>query len=134
MPEGAKVIIRYAHAKALLKGYTRDFSPNRPDFHLVPADAGDGAEPVKVLVKDLKAIFFVRDFAGNRAYTERDEFEGRPPGRKLEVTFSDGEVMVGSSLGFDPQRPGFFLFPADNQTNNQRVFVVSAAVKTARPL
>lgn len=134
MVKGTQVVIRYAGTKALLKGYTQDFSPNKPDFHLVPAEAGKSGEPVKVVVKDLKAVFFVRELAGNQQYNERDEFSGRPQGRKLEVTFTDGEVMVGSSLGFDPQRPGFFLFPADPQSNNQRVFVISAAVKKVRYL
>jgi hypothetical protein len=53
-------------------------------------------------------------------------------GKKIEVTFKDGEVLVGTTTGYDTQRPGFFLFPADDKTNNTRTFVVTAAVKGVR--
>lgn len=53
-------------------------------------------------------------------------------GKKIEVTFNDGEVLVGTTMGYDAQRPGFFLFPADDKTNNTRMFVVMAAVKSVR--
>jgi len=56
-------------------------------------------------------------------------------GLRLEVTFNDGEVIVGSALlGYNPKRQGFFIFPADPMSNNARVFVVSSAVKSVRQL
>jgi len=60
-------------------------------------------------VKELKAVFFVKDFTGNPGYNERKDFAGNQQsvGRKMEVTFSDGEVLVGSTMGHDPKRPGF---------------------------
>lgn len=87
-------------------------------------------------MKELKAIFFVKDFDGNYTYDERKKyFEGeKPSGRKIEVTFRDGEVLVGTTLGYDPNRPGFFVFPADPKSNNLRVFAVSSAVKKVRYL
>ena len=89
---------------------------------------------MEVPLKELKAIFFVKDFVGNYLYNERKEYiqEEKPSGRKIEVTFKDGEVLVGSTLGYDPSRPGFFIFPADPKCNNIRVFAVSAAVKKVR--
>jgi hypothetical protein len=43
--------------------------------------------------------------------------------------------MVGSaSLGYDPKRLGNFIIPADPNSNNIRVFVVSSAVKGVRQL
>jgi hypothetical protein len=65
-----------------------------------------------VIVKELKAIFFFKDFVGNRVYKERKKYiEGeQPSGRKVKATFMDGEVLVGSTLGYDPNRPGFFSF------------------------
>jgi hypothetical protein len=58
-----------------------------------------------------------------------------PPGLKLEVIFTDGEVMVGSSmLSYDPKRPGNFIIPADPKSNNIRVYAVSSAVKSVRQL
>jgi hypothetical protein len=106
--EPTKVILRYANGK-ILKGFTQDFLPNKDRFHLHLSDNASG-EALEVLVKELKAIFFVQDFAGDLQYKERKKYtEGeKPSGKRVEVTFKDGEVMVGSTLGYDPSRPGFF--------------------------
>jgi len=129
-----KIVARYVNG-TLRKGFTQNFSPTRDRFHLYPTAtlAGEGIE---IALPELKAIFFVRDFAGDRQYGERKAYRDgeRPAGQKVEVTFRDGEVLVGSTLGYNPSRPGFFLFPADPQTNNLRVFVVSTAVRSVRYL
>lgn len=65
---------------------------------------------------------------------EHKAFTKRPAGRIIEVTFFDGETLVGTSLTYDASRPGFFLFPADPQSNNVRVFVVRAATTSVRPV
>jgi hypothetical protein len=133
--ERLKIVVRYTDGRTM-KGHTQDFAPNKPQFHLFPVVSGPSVEAVMVLVKELKAVFFVKDFQGNPEYNEQKQFAegGRPSGRKVEVTFTDGEVLVGSTMGYDPQRPGFFLFPADPETNNLRVFVISAAVSKIRNL
>ncbi len=130
--EPVKVVARYVNGKRV-KGFSQDFFPNKDRFHIYPAAKPSG-EAAEILVKDLKAIFFVQDFAGNSLYKERKKYiEGeKPSGRKVEVTFADGEVLVGSTLGYDPSRPGFFLFPADPKCNNIRVFAVTSAVKKVR--
>jgi len=46
----------------------------------------------------------------------------------------DGERLIGYTLGYDPRRPGFFLFPADPRSNNLRIIVVSAAVSAVQYL
>jgi len=48
------------------------------------------------------------------------------------VTFADGETLAGSTLGYDPNRQGFFVFPVDPTSNNVRVYAVTAAVKGVR--
>ena len=130
--EPVKVVIHYVNGK-VIKGFTQDFFPNKDRFHLYQASKPCG-DPVEVLLKDLKAIFFVRDFTGNSQYNERKRYlEGdQAQGRKVEVTFSDGEILVGSTLGYDANRPGFFLFPADPKSNNIRLFAVTSAVKKVR--
>ena len=132
--EAIKVVARYIDGKTV-KGLSQDFFPNKDRFHIYPADKTSG-EAVEVLLKGLKAVFFVRDFTGNYQYDERKEYipGDKPSGRKIEVTFADGEVLVGTTLGYDPKRPGFFLFPADPQSNNIRVFAVTTAVKKVRYL
>ena len=78
----------------------------------------------------------VGDFIGHPLHQERKKYvEGeKPSGRKVEVTFKDGEVLVGSTLSYDPKRQGFFIFPADPKSNNIRVYVVSYFVKKVRYL
>ncbi len=130
--EPVKVVARYVNGKRV-KGFSQDFFPNKDRFHVYPAAKPSG-EAVEVLVKELKAIFFVQDFVGNAFYNERKKYmEGEnPSGRKVEVTFMDGEVLVGTTLGYDPSRPGFFIFPADPKCNNIRVFALTAAIKKVR--
>ena len=130
--EPVKVVARYVNGRRV-KGFSQDFFPNKDRFHVYPAAKPSG-EAVEVQLKELKAIFFVQDFAGNSLYNERKKYiEGeKPSGRKVEVTFADNEVLVGSTLGYDPSRPGFFLFPADPKCNNIRVFAVTSAVKKVR--
>ena len=132
--EPIKVVARYVNGKRV-KGFSQDFFPNKDRFRVYPAAKPSG-EATEVLVKELKAVFFVQDFAGNSLYYERKKYlEGeKPSGRKVEVTFMDGEVLVGTTLGYDPNRPGFFLFPADPKSNNIRVFAVSTSVKKVRYL
>jgi hypothetical protein len=130
-----KVVVRYADGK-VVKGYTQDFFPNKDRFHLQPQQTSSGQDTRQVLIKDLKAIFFVKDFGGNPAYDERRQFgDGdKPQGRKMEILFKDGEKLVGSTLGYEPSRPGFFIQPVDGQSNNMRVFVVQAFVDKVRAL
>ena len=132
--ERVKVVVRYSDGR-LIKGFTQDFFPNRERFHLMPADNPSGGA-IEVSVSDLKAIFMVRDFIGDPLYKERKKYiEGeKPSGQKVEVTFIDGEVLVGSTLGYDPKRQGFFIFPADPKSNSIRVYVVSSAVGKVRYL
>lgn len=130
--EPVKVVARFVDGR-VMKGLTQDFFPNKDRFHLHPV-SDSPAKPIEIRIKDLKAIFFVRNFAGDSSLSERKSYlDGqKPQGRKMEVTFRDGEVLVGSNLGYDPSRPGFFLFPADQESNNLRIFAVTAAVKKIR--
>jgi len=116
-----------------VKGFTQDFLPNKDRFHLHPAERASG-EASEVLLKELKALFFVKDFSGDPQYHERKKYlEGeKPTGKKVQVTFKDGEILVGSTLGYDPSRPGFFFFPADPKSNNIRIFAILPSVKNVR--
>ncbi|MGZ8869391.1 MAG: DUF6982 domain-containing protein, partial [Thermoanaerobaculia bacterium] len=42
------------------------------------------------------------------------------------VEFADGEVIRGTAH-YNPERNGFFLFPAD-RSKNDRIFVVNSAI------
>ena len=123
-----RVVARFADGR-VLKGTTQDFSVSRDFFHVIPAEPG-AAAAVRVTMPALKAVFFVKDHTGDKDYNEKKAFDKQVPGRKLQVTFRDGEVLVGSSTAYDAARPGFFLTPADPKSNNDRIFVVMKAVRS----
>jgi hypothetical protein len=124
-------VVRHADGK-ILKGYTQDFHPSRTQFSLWPSISATPGERVVVAIARLKALFFVRDFNGSPKHKESKAFSSRGQGRRVEVTFSDGEVVLGSTLNYNPDNQGFFVSPADPTANNTRIFVVSAAVRRVR--
>ena len=126
-----KIVAHYQDGR-ILKGFTGDFLPTKPTFHISPADAPQQSKPVEVRLADLKAIFFVKDLVGRpQPYTRRQEFDpGKPVvGRKIRVVFRDGEILAGTTQGYDPSRPGFFVIPADTESNNDRIYVVTRATE-----
>ena len=126
-----KIVARFQDGR-ILRGFTGDFLPAKPNFHITPAEASQASKPVEVRVADLKAIFFVKDLAGRpNPPARRQEFDPRKPavGRKIRVVFRDQEILVGTTQGYDPTRPGFFVIPADTETNDERVFVVTKATQ-----
>lgn len=128
-----KVVARYLDGK-LVKGYTFDFGPSQPRFHIFAEPGASGAS-TQVFLRDLKALFFVRDFAGDPARQDRRQFPpGEAAGAHVEVRFRDGELMVGTVEGSTKDTPGFFLVPADQGSNNLRVYVLTAATRMAYPL
>jgi hypothetical protein len=128
-----KIVVRYLDGK-LLKGFSQDFHPSRAHFHLCQSTDGRTDRPVLVPMPQLKAIFFVRDFEGCSDRVDGTGFSGHVPGRRIEVTFLDGEVMRGATLGYRPDGTGFFITPADRTGNNLRVFVLPGAVRHIRYL
>ncbi|MFA5072654.1 MAG: hypothetical protein WC539_01950 [Nitrospirota bacterium] len=126
-----KIVVHYQDGK-ILKGFTSDFMPTKNILHLAPVDAEPNSKPLSVMIQNLKAVFFVKDFVGNPAYHEKKEFEPSKTlvGRKIRVVFKDNEVLVGTTQGYQPGRPGFFVFPLDPQSNNDRCYVVSPCTKT----
>ena len=120
-----RIVVRFADGR-ILKGTTQDFAPAGDIFHVILSEGG--SRPIAVSLADLKAVFFVKDLVGHSGYQERKEFNEPVWGRKLRVTFADGEILVGATETYQPDRPGFFLVPADPQSNNDRVYVVMKAI------
>jgi hypothetical protein len=125
-----KIVVRYVDGQ-LLKGVTSDFFPNKDIFHVMPADAPQGSKPVELSTQNLKAIFFVKGYEGNPDYKDKKEFDSgkAPVGRKIKIVFKDGELMVGTTNGYQPGRPGFFIVPADPNSNIERCYILSAATQ-----
>lgn len=110
----------------IIKGITNDFSPHKDFFHLKEQDSGSILE---IDIFDLKAVYFVKTYDGDPDHDIHNELERTGMGKRIRVRFRDGEVMVGYTQGYTPNRPGFFLFPADEQSNNSRVYVVSSSTE-----
>jgi hypothetical protein len=119
-----KVVLKFKD-HSLMKGNTADFMPNKKSFHLHCLNG----EIKEIIIEDLKAIFFVKDFDGNKNHNY--EYNELIPGagRKINVKFLDGENLVGYTLGYSKERSGFFMTPADQKGNNKRIFVVGSATE-----
>jgi hypothetical protein len=124
-----KVIARFNDGR-IVAGYTNNFHPSKQQLHLF-VNPRQG-ESTFVPLAQLKALFFVREFGGDPTLIESKDFVDPPQGRKVEVTFHDNEIMVGSTLGYRAEGIGFFLHPADGRSNNLRVFVTAAGLKRMR--
>jgi hypothetical protein len=79
----------------------------------------------------LKALFFVKDFAGDAQRVDRIAFDTSrsAAGRRIKIVFKDGEVLLGTTQGYQPGRPGFFVVPADSGCNIERCYVVTSATE-----
>jgi len=125
-----KIVVRYMDGQ-LLKGVTNDFFPDKEIFHLLPVETPEEGIPIMLSDSNLKAIFFVKGYEGNPDYKDKKDFDSKKPlvGRKIRVVFKDGEVMVGTTHGYRPGRAGFFVVPADADSNIQRCYVLTAATQ-----
>ncbi len=124
------VVVHYRDGQ-LLKGRTEEFSGENLTFEVQQLNGGP--EAIRIELAKLKAVFFVKDFVGNSAYDEVKAFRdgADAPGPRMQVGMFDGEVLVGTVEGYRPDGHGFFLVPADTNSNNLRCFVVAAAVTRA---
>ena len=127
--EGLLVIARQQNG-VVHKGTTHDFAPARATFHLASRTAA-GLKTIEIPLSTLKAVFFVRSFEGDPSRLARYDFDAaKGQGRRVIVTFTDGELIAGFTVGYAQGKPGFFLIPADPNDNNERIFVINAAVKS----
>jgi hypothetical protein len=124
-----KVVARFNDGR-LAYGYTHDFHPSRNQLHLSP-NPRHGSSTC-ILLSQLKALFFVREFTGDPTRVDGKDFRDPPQGRKVEVTFRDREIMVGATLGYRGEGNGFFVHPADPGSNNLRVFVTVTGAEDVR--
>jgi len=119
-----QMVVAHFKDSSVAKGVSNDFAPQREMFHIQRADEEGTAA---VAVADLKALFFVHSYDGDAENRGRDDAERHGLGRKVQVTFKDGETLHGYTSGYSADRPAFFVFPADPTSNNDRVFVINDA-------
>jgi len=129
------VVARYRDGK-MIRGVTHDFGPQKKGFHVSTVEKHGRTVDGKVFeipLSELKAVFFVKSLEGRQGPPSlkglmEDELE-TPGLMKMRITFFDGEILVGTTQGYTPEREGFFVVPLERDSNNLRIFVVSSAVK-----
>lgn len=127
----SKAVVAYLDGRRL-KGYIYNFSTQKDHFRLFLEQDSLQREGTDVQLKELKAIFFAKDFVGNPEYKEFQTLNPVTQGRKAEIEFQDGERIVGTTDAYNPERIGFFIVPADPRSNNLRVFVITRNARQIR--
>jgi hypothetical protein len=119
-----KIVVKFKDNK-ILKGTIDNWSSNKTQFFMQTLEG----QTVNIKLDHLKAVFFVKDFIGNK--DRKNIYNDHLPGEgvKISATFLDGEVIVGYSLSYSPSRLGFTMTPADKNDNNTRIFVVQSATR-----
>ena len=129
------IVVRFKNGK-LLKGFTRDFAPGKGNFHLTSESAQDEGKIHEVKISELKAVFFVKTLAGDKTHEEKKRFEEAQKnslrGLKIKVEFYDGEIIRGVSLGYNKEKPGFFIIPVDSEGNNERIYIVADSCRSVK--
>lgn len=127
-----KVIVRKLNGE-VIKGYV--------DPAIDPATAKEDRimvsslteETIEVPKSEIKALFFVRKFSGDKDYAEIKFFESQPKidGLWVRLNFFDNESIEGivaNTIGF-LKEDGFYLKPPDPNSNNRLMYVVKSALK-----
>jgi hypothetical protein len=128
-PGWNRLVVRYRDGR-LLKGYGRDFLPARGSVDLWSEPNVSGEAPLTIPFAHLKAVFFVHDFEGNPKHSvDADAEDASLRGRRITVTFVDGEVLRGATLGYSQNATGFYVSPLDSTSNNVKVFVLAGAIR-----
>jgi hypothetical protein len=126
MRQTHKIVVHYLDG-SLLKGHARFFFHHQ--MHLL-IQTMEGEEQL-IPFSAVKAVFFVRSFTGDRHRHDKKDFVPGSPsfGQMVRVTFLDGEVIPGRSMNYRPEDRGFYLKPADPESNNQIIYVPQSSVR-----
>ena len=84
-----KLVVRFINGD-VLKGMSNDFSPNCLTFNLVTRNG----ELVNIDTDQLKAVFFVKCYEGNRSHLDQYNEILSSGGLIIKVTFYDGECIT----------------------------------------
>lgn len=121
-----KVVARYLDGR-VLKGVTRDFSPNRVSFHIEVHGTG---EIVELRCRHLKALFFVRSLEGDSSRQTCGASSKVPPKRRRDARSRCAFATTSSSAGTRSRGRRIatdFSCSSDAGGNNHRIFVISAS-------
>jgi hypothetical protein len=99
------------------RGAIKDAKLGDPLLQLQLANGGTESLPRE----RVKALFFMLAPGARAPSTE---------GNKVRVTFKDGRQVAGFSKDHKGPTSGFFVVPADNRTNTERIFIFRHAVQS----
>lgn len=123
---GALVVARHLDGR-VTKGYAVSFEPTTE----IVLRTEPGGEVVRVPTGELKAVFFVKDLEGDPKREERRAFtDSQLLGKRIWVEFADSEQMAGWSQSFRRGTEGFYLFPADPESNIEMAYVFTHATSS----
>jgi hypothetical protein len=120
---GAQVLIRGDHRVILhtMEGQVKRGALKDPDLGAeVISLEGTAGGVESIALGRVKAIFFM--LAPGAKSPAGD-------GQKVRVTFKDGRQVAGFSRDHQQGGPGFFVVPADNRTNTERIFIYRHGVQ-----
>jgi hypothetical protein len=128
--ERRKVIVRKLNGE-IIKGHLETIPQlrGRKEVSIVSLTE----ELITVPKPEIKALFFVRKFSGDKEYSEVKFFQNQPriDGLWVRVTFNDGETVEGivSNSSRFLLEDGFCVIPGDPKSNNQLIYVPKAALR-----
>jgi hypothetical protein len=98
----------------------------------------DDSSILEIPIESTKAVFYVKDFDGDREHKNLRFYKGAPiiHGVWIRLEFTDGEIMEGlvhNTVRFLVD-PAFFVLPTDPYSNNRLVYVVKSWLKECRIL
>lgn len=121
------VVVHFRDGRTL-QGYAEDFHPT--DGELLLRDATTN-EDVTVFLGQVKVVCFVRNLFTTGVTRNREtppiQFNA-PAGRRVEMSFRDGERLAGVVDLKEPPSRGFFLTPLNPQANSIRIYVNPAEI------
>jgi len=128
--EKRKVIARKTNGE-ILKGYMEVVPEGHEHSTITLTSLTE--QRIEISKRELKALFFVKKFSGNKEYSEIRFFETQPKidGLWVRVTFYDNETIEGivsNTIRF-LMDDGFYLKPPDPNSNNRFMYVVKEALK-----
>jgi len=128
-----KVVVKYKNGE-IIKGWVEDFRPDRESFILFPLIEYSEEERIEIKFSSLKAVFFIKDFIGDKNYKKVRTFDIdskiTPSQRKLIVNFVNGEHLYGTTHSYGKYKVGFFVYPIDPKDNSDRMFVIHKAIES----
>lgn len=120
LPDGwRQVVACYANGKTR-SGFTAEFTPTKGCLEIA-SEPTPSDKALTVPLAELRTIRFVKD-----ARDDDRAVSAASKGRKLRVTFPDGQQLEGTTDSYRRSAPGFFVQPLDPQSDAERVFVVGS--------